>query len=670
MRRLFFILIVVISCVSIKAQQFPLQSQYYFNYSSINPAAVGEFDYWRIIGSYRNQWTGFNTQNDQAIATQYITLNKGFGLNGLGLTLLNDNTGGAFNTTGFRLSYSHKVIYDTHKLFFGISGGGTKVNLNTTNFYDAAVLANSDFVREASFGAYVLVKNWKLGFSVPGMLNENIQLTNSSENKIQSQYYTMVSYTHNINDNWTVYPSFLAKNANNRTQFDVNLNVKLRDKIWFGASYRTSSDDKNDIREAFGPSVYLGIDLGRFFTIYSHDISLGDLSSYPTSEITFGYDFISDEEIKDKEVKIQEYTEIQNNDKDKDGVVDTLDLCPEEYGLEIANGCPDADNDGVPDKYDLCPYLFGDLNLQGCPTLTYNETQIVSMALQDLNFDIGKSIIRSESFESLTNLVVLMHKKNKMILFIEGHASSEGTSRYNLNLSAQRAKSVQNFFINRGISKGRLIIDFYGEEAPLNNNNTEEERAKNRRVEFELKYHLYDRLSANSLQQEYDSLLSIIYGEKISIAPVINNDMIPIEEIQNDSILENKNSTLIINQDDSLFSILSAGDSLIFLEDETEIAEVDNSLIISDSITNIIDSQIKDSLDIKDKIQDTRNYFVIVQVFTNLDNANDYISISSEILKYIFHNDKYYVYAFRSQTRNEAERYRNQYSKDCWILQK
>ena len=146
--------------------------------------------------------------------------------------------------------------------------------------------------------------------------------------------------------------------------------------------------------------------------------------------------------------------------------------------------------------------------------------------------------------------------------------------------------------------------------------------------------------------------------------------MIPIEEIQNDSILENKNSTLIINQDDSLFSILSTGDSLIFLEDETEIAEVDNSLIISDSITNIIDSQIKDSLDIKDKIQDTRNYFVIVQVFTNLDNANDYISISSEILKYIFHNDKYYVYAFRSQTRNEAERYRNQYSKDCWILQK
>ena len=58
----------MISCVSIKAQQFPLQSQYYFNYSSINPAAVGEFDYWRIIGSYRNQWTGFNTQNDQAIA--------------------------------------------------------------------------------------------------------------------------------------------------------------------------------------------------------------------------------------------------------------------------------------------------------------------------------------------------------------------------------------------------------------------------------------------------------------------------------------------------------------------------------------------------------------------------------------------------------------------------
>ena len=61
----------------LQSKIFPLQSQYQFNYSSINPAAVGEFDYLSIVASYRNQWLGFNTQNDQAIATQYVTFTKG-----------------------------------------------------------------------------------------------------------------------------------------------------------------------------------------------------------------------------------------------------------------------------------------------------------------------------------------------------------------------------------------------------------------------------------------------------------------------------------------------------------------------------------------------------------------------------------------------------------------
>ena len=154
MKKIILILITSFGIVNGFAQQFPLQSQYQFNYSSINPAAVGEFDYLKMVASVRNQWSGWNTQNGQAIATQYVTFTQGFGLNGLGLTLLNDNTGGAFNTTGLRLSYSHKVIYDTHELFLGLSGGGAKYNFTTDpTFQDAAIpTSTSDFVPEATFG--------------------------------------------------------------------------------------------------------------------------------------------------------------------------------------------------------------------------------------------------------------------------------------------------------------------------------------------------------------------------------------------------------------------------------------------------------------------------------------------------------------------------------------
>jgi outer membrane protein OmpA-like peptidoglycan-associated protein len=54
-------------------------------------------------------------------------------------------------------------------------------------------------------------------------------------------------------------------------------------------------------------------------------------------------------------------------DYDYDGVVDSLDKCPTEYGWPGAQGCPDYDRDGVPDKFDLCPCQAGIANFDGCP---------------------------------------------------------------------------------------------------------------------------------------------------------------------------------------------------------------------------------------------------------------------------------------------------------------
>ena len=60
------------------AQQFPLQSQYHLNYSTINPAAVGESQNYSVKASLRQQWVGFS---ENAIGTNILTLNKGFGNN-------------------------------------------------------------------------------------------------------------------------------------------------------------------------------------------------------------------------------------------------------------------------------------------------------------------------------------------------------------------------------------------------------------------------------------------------------------------------------------------------------------------------------------------------------------------------------------------------------------
>ena len=115
------------------AQQFPIQSQYQFNYSSINPASVGENSYYSARLSMRNQWVGF-TENP--ISLQLMTVTKGIGKSGLGVTVFNDKTGGAFNKSGLSLSYSHKVQFSGSELFLGLSAGGAKINFDATAALD------------------------------------------------------------------------------------------------------------------------------------------------------------------------------------------------------------------------------------------------------------------------------------------------------------------------------------------------------------------------------------------------------------------------------------------------------------------------------------------------------------------------------------------------------
>ena len=117
MKKIILILITSICASSSYAQQFPLQSQYMYNYSSINPAAVGENNYMSIRASVRNQWV--NLVDGKDISTEYVTFTNSFGNNGLGLTFLNDETGGYYNTTGIKLAYSHKVVVAESEFKFG-----------------------------------------------------------------------------------------------------------------------------------------------------------------------------------------------------------------------------------------------------------------------------------------------------------------------------------------------------------------------------------------------------------------------------------------------------------------------------------------------------------------------------------------------------------------------
>lgn len=172
-------------------------------------------------------------------------------------------------------------------------------------------------------------------------------------------------------------------------------------------------------------------------------------------------------------------------DTDGDGLLDKDDKCPYNAGPPENNGCPytDTDGDGVLDKDDECVNTPGPAENKGCPVV---DVEIIKKAFDNLNFETSKAIIINTSFESLEDLADYMIANPAFRIKIAGHTDSQGAAQDNLILSKKRAEAVRDFLIQRGVDTSRIIVQFYGEEKPIDTNDTPEGRQRNRRVEMEM----------------------------------------------------------------------------------------------------------------------------------------------------------------------------------------
>lgn len=101
-----------------------------------------------------------------------------------------------------------------------------------------------------------------------------------------------------------------------------------------------------------------------------------------------------------------------------------------------------------------------------------------------INFETGKSIIKPESQTIIDQIAQMLKENASLKISIEGHTDNVGTSQTNQMLSENRAKSVMNAVVAKGIDKSRLLAKGWGQTKPISENNTEEGKAKNRRVEI------------------------------------------------------------------------------------------------------------------------------------------------------------------------------------------
>ena len=102
----------------------------------------------------------------------------------------------------------------------------------------------------------------------------------------------------------------------------------------------------------------------------------------------------------------------------------------------------------------------------------------------DITFDVNKADIRSESMTEIYRIKNLMDENPKLKYEVQGHTDSTGTPEANQILSEKRAKAIVDKLVELGMDEKRLTSVGKGQYAPIEDNSTEEGRAKNRRVVF------------------------------------------------------------------------------------------------------------------------------------------------------------------------------------------
>jgi OOP family OmpA-OmpF porin len=106
--------------------------------------------------------------------------------------------------------------------------------------------------------------------------------------------------------------------------------------------------------------------------------------------------------------------------------------------------------------------------------------------LNNVFFDFDKYDLRPESFVELDRVVKLLKENPAIEIEMSAHTDSHGSDEYNFKLSDNRAKSVREYILSKGIPESRITSQGYGETRPVVPNDSDDNRQLNRRVEFKI----------------------------------------------------------------------------------------------------------------------------------------------------------------------------------------
>lgn len=270
-------------------QQLTQSSLYMYNGLYYNPAYAGTRNSISASLIAREQWVGL----DGAPSTQYLSVHSPIrnGLFSIGGHFVHDNIGSRKKTSGYvDLNAGIKVTKNI-KMNVGISLGVDSYVLGFSDLtaYDQgdalAILEQSATKFNTGAGVYFYSEKFYFGFSIPKVVEQNLEVGNTRTNIAKRHYYLTGGYVFNLNSVFDFKPSVLVKYVENAPlTFDLNASFLMYKKIWVGGMYR------------FDESVGLNLvfHIKKMFSIgYAYDFPINGLrgSQSGSHEVLLQFDF-------------------------------------------------------------------------------------------------------------------------------------------------------------------------------------------------------------------------------------------------------------------------------------------------------------------------------------------------------------------------------------------
>ncbi len=493
-------------------------SQYNFTPQRINPATVASSDYASLSFDYRNQATdgGFHLNSNIINVSYPLLTGDGKRWSGVGLSLLDDRSGsaGIFNTQEIALSYAVnvnlsgvqslslgiKALYQTRKMDIdGLYTGSQYIpdrgfdesiasgeNLGTLKNNFMTFSAGLHWQQVDKKGNHVAY--WDISFFDFNRPEDSFLETT---NQLNSTLVGALGFRIYHEGNMSIYPEVLYTRSGSTNV--INTGAIIRCDLKSNPKQVPTHVDLIT-KYVFGRSGILGFQFHRenFSAGFTYDFPVLKRNAANTGafEVALAFRKLITRNKKKKSTTGKDGKVVQNQagrtqpGKKLGASVGVKKPAPVKASTDSAS----VKRAGKGDLSTRLKQKQDSVVTQANAGHVSHEPLVLEKATLHFNFEFNSTTLDKDATEYLDGLAKALIDNPELKVRLVGHTDNVGSEKFNMRLSIHRAQSLKDYLAEQGVEPSRISAEGKGVTEPLNANETEEDRSKNRRVELTILY--------------------------------------------------------------------------------------------------------------------------------------------------------------------------------------